>query len=80
MTDHLTAAYAEDIQIREQGLEHQTPGGLKVIVHEIKPGVIYKKDGVTVTAIQFPMDWKDRFRLSDRLAGPLSVISGTSAE
>ena len=54
MTDHLTAAYAEDIQIREQGLEHQTPGGWKVNVPEIRPGVIYRKDGVTVTAIAVP--------------------------
>jgi len=51
MTDHLIAAYAEDIRIRTEGLEHQTPGGYRVDVHEIRPGKVYDNEGVRVTAI-----------------------------
>ena len=38
MTDHLLAAFAEDIQIRTEGLEHKSPNGYKVNVHEITRG------------------------------------------
>jgi ribonuclease BN (tRNA processing enzyme) len=51
MTDHLLAAYAEDIQIRTEGLEHESPNGWRVAVHEIRPGVVYDSAGVRVTAI-----------------------------
>src|SRR6267154_874440 len=40
MTDHLLAAYSEDIDIRTNGLEHGNRTGYKVNAHEIKPGVI----------------------------------------
>jgi ribonuclease BN (tRNA processing enzyme) len=52
MTDHLIAAYAEDIKVRTEGLEHETPNGYKVSVHEIDPGVVYDSLGVCVTAIR----------------------------
>ena len=52
MTNHLIAAFAEDIKVRVEGLEHQTPDGYKVSVHEIGPGVIYDSLGVRVTAIR----------------------------
>jgi ribonuclease BN (tRNA processing enzyme) len=51
MTDHLLEAYAEDIDIRINGLEHETPDGYRVDVHQIAAGVVYEKDGVKVTAI-----------------------------
>jgi ribonuclease BN (tRNA processing enzyme) len=51
MTDHLIAAYAEDIKVRTAGLEHEPPNGYKVIVHEIDPGIVYDSLGVRVTAI-----------------------------
>jgi ribonuclease Z len=54
MTDHLIAAFAEDIKVRIEGLEHQTPNGYNVSVHEIGPGVIYDSLGVRVTAIRVP--------------------------
>jgi ribonuclease BN (tRNA processing enzyme) len=54
MTDDLLAAYAEDIDIRTNGLEHETPGGYRVTVHEIRPGVVYDSAGVRVTAIARP--------------------------
>jgi ribonuclease BN (tRNA processing enzyme) len=52
MTYHLLAAYAEDIQVRTEGLEHESPNGYRVAVHEIRDsGVVYDSAGVRVTAI-----------------------------
>ena len=80
MTDHLTAAYAEDIQVREQGLEHQTPGGWHVNVHEIKPGVAYRKNGVTVTAFAVPHgSWKQAFGYRIDTPDRSIVISGDTS-
>jgi ribonuclease Z len=52
MTDHLVQAYAEDIRIRTEGLEHETPGGWKVDVHETRGGVVYDSGGVKITAFR----------------------------
>jgi ribonuclease BN (tRNA processing enzyme) len=52
MTNQLIAAFAEDIKVRVEGLEHQTPDGYKVSVHEIGPGVVYDSLGVRVTAFR----------------------------
>lgn len=54
MTDHLIAAYSEDIAIRIEGLEHQTPQGYAVSVHEIGEGLVYDSLGVRVTATKVP--------------------------
>jgi len=51
MTDRLLDAYAEDIQIRTEGLEHETRDGYRVRVHEVQPGLVYDSAGVRVTAI-----------------------------
>jgi ribonuclease BN (tRNA processing enzyme) len=62
MTDHVLAAYTEDIRIRTEGMEHAAKDGCKVNVHEIKPGMVYKDANVTVTA--FPTkhgEWEETF-------------------
>jgi NADP-dependent 3-hydroxy acid dehydrogenase YdfG len=41
MTRHFIAAFSEDIRIRTEGLEREVPGGYRVKVHEIEPGVIH---------------------------------------
>jgi ribonuclease Z len=51
MTDHLLAAWAEDIRIRTTGLERERAEDVAVVVHEIGPGVVYDSGGVRVTAI-----------------------------
>src|SRR5713226_5430684 len=62
MTNHLLAAYSEDIRLRTEGLEHEVAGGYRVSVHEIHAGVVYEKDGVRVTAIAIQHGaWKDAF-------------------
>jgi ribonuclease BN (tRNA processing enzyme) len=80
MTDHILAAYEEDIDMRIHGLEHANPTGYQVIAHEIKPGVIYRDANVTVKAFLVRHgSWKEalgyRFETPDRTI----VISGDTA-
>jgi ribonuclease Z len=51
MTDHLIAAWAEDIDVRTHGLEHEPPNGYAVNVRELDGGVVYEEDGVKITAV-----------------------------
>jgi ribonuclease BN (tRNA processing enzyme) len=51
MTDHIVAAWKEDIDVRTNGLEHRLANGYAVRVHEISPGVVYDSAGVKITAI-----------------------------
>ena len=50
MANDILRAWSKDIAVRTQGLEHANSTGDQVIVHEIKPGVIYRDANVTVTA------------------------------
>jgi ribonuclease BN (tRNA processing enzyme) len=77
MTDHLLAAYSEDIIIRTNGLEHEVADGYQVDVHEIRGGVVYEKDGVRVTAIAVEHGaWKEAFGYRIDTADRSIVISG----
>ena len=77
MTDHIIAAWSEDIAIRTNGLEHETPNGFRVAVHEISPGVVYDSSGVKVTAIPvLHGDWKEAYGYRIDAAGRSIVISG----
>jgi ribonuclease BN (tRNA processing enzyme) len=77
MTDHLLEAYAEDIDMRINGLEHETPDGYRVAVHEIGAGVVYEKDGVKVTAIPVPHgSWRYAFGYRVDTPDRAVVISG----
>ena len=75
MTDHILAAWQEDIDIRTKGLEQRWP--LRVVAHEIKPGIVYTDASVRVTAFLVPHgQWDEaygyRFDTPDRVI----VISG----
>ena len=77
MTEHVLAAYQEDIAIRRDGMEKESPEGWKVNVHEITAGVVYKDANVTVTA--FPTrhgDWAQSFGYRFDTADRSIVISG----
>ena len=50
MTEHIQAAYTEDVDIRRNGLEQANSSGYRVNAHEIKPGIIYEDQNVTVKA------------------------------
>jgi len=77
MVDRLTDAYAEDIQIRTDGLEHEVPGGWKVDVTETRGGVVFDSGGVKVTAIPVPHgNWPVAFGYVVEGAGKRVVISG----
>ncbi|HXA63750.1 MAG TPA: MBL fold metallo-hydrolase [Bryobacteraceae bacterium] len=75
MTDHILAAWQEDIDVRTKGLEQRWP--LRVVAHEIKPGIVYTDALVRVTAFLVPHgQWDEaygyRFDAPDRVI----VISG----
>jgi ribonuclease Z len=77
MTDHVIAAWAEDIRIRTEGLEHEAPGGHGVRVQEIAPGVVYDSGGVRVTA--FPVQhgsWPEAYGYRFDTPGRSVVVSG----
>lgn len=80
MTEHIVAAYEEDIRLRIEGPEPANERGWRVNVHEIEPGVIYEDELVRVIA--FPVShgsWRDAFGF--RFEGPdrVIVISGDTA-
>lgn len=77
MARHIRAAYAKDIALRTEGLEHGNPKAYQMNVHEIKPGLVYQDANVTVTAFSVPHGSWDfaygyRFDTADRTI----VISG----
>jgi ribonuclease Z len=77
MTDHILAAYAEDIAIRLHGSQPQNESGIQVNVHEIEPGVIHRDDAVTVTSFPVPHgDWKYAFAFRFDTPDRSIVISG----
>ena len=79
MTDHVTAAYQQDIAERLHGLESANDRGWRVNVTEIEAGVIYEDSNVEVEA--FPVrhgSWPAfgyRFLTPDRAI----VVSGDTA-
>jgi ribonuclease BN (tRNA processing enzyme) len=77
MTDHLLAAYGQDIRVRIEGLEPEKTDGWKVNTREVAPGVVYQDANVKVTAIPVPhANWRSaygyRFETPDRVI----VVSG----
>ena len=77
MVDHIVAAWSEDIDIRTNGLEHEAPGGYRVTVHEIGPGVVYDSAGVRVTAIPvLHGGWKEAYGYRIDTPDRSIVISG----
>ena len=77
MTNHLLAAFSEDIEIRTKGLEHEVPGGYRVDVQEIRAGIVYEKNGVRVTAVAVQHGtWKHAFGYRIDTPDRSIVISG----
>ena len=80
MTEHILQAYRIDIETRiaPGGDQRPNPEGWKVNAHEIKPGVIYRDQKVTVTAFptQHAMEsYGYRFDTPDRSI----VVSGDTS-
>lgn len=77
MTNHLLAAFAEDIEIRTRGLEREVPRWLRQNVHEIRAGVVYDHEGVRVTAIRVPHGgWRNAYGYRVDTPDRSIVISG----
>jgi ribonuclease BN (tRNA processing enzyme) len=80
MTDHLLAAWKKDIDVRVNGLEHESAARYKVNVHENRPGEIYKDANVTVRAFLVKhATWDEAFGYRFDTAGRSIVISGDTA-
>lgn len=78
MTDHLVAAFAEDIRVRRSGGEpaHQYDPRV-VTVQEINPGIVYKDERVIVTAFAVKHGgWEQAFGYRFQTADRTIVISG----
>jgi len=77
MTDHIMAAYKEDMDIRIKGLEYGNAEGYKVNVHEIAPGIIYKDTNVTVKAFTVTHgSWPQAFGYRFETNNKVIVVSG----
>lgn len=92
MTDHLIEAYSEDIEVRTEGLAHQTADGWRVDVHEVAARgrgargqggrelggvVVYDSLGIRVTAFAVPHGmWKESYAYRFDTPDRSIVISG----
>lgn len=77
MTDHILAAYQEDISMRRYGLEPGNDVGYRVHVTELDTGFVYKDARVTVTPIPVPhSSWPQAFGYKFEAGGKTIVISG----
>lgn len=77
MTNHIMAAYKEDMDIRIKGLEYGNAEGYKVNVHEVIPGIIYKDTNVTVKAFRvIHGSWPEAFGYRFETKDKIIVVSG----
>jgi len=77
MTEHILRAYSEDIDIRLNGGEPSNKTGFKVITHDIKPGVVYRDQNVTVKAFLVNHgSWREAYGFRFETPGRTIVISG----
>jgi ribonuclease Z len=75
MVRHVLLAWQADIDIRTKGLEHRSP--LDVQAQDIKPGVVFKDDRVTVTAFQNAHgEWAETYGYKFETRDRTIVISG----
>lgn len=80
MTEHILAAWRDDIAVRTDGLEHETPGGWAVDVRETHGGVVYDSAGVRITAIPVKHgSWRWAFGYRVDAPDRSIVISGDTA-
>jgi len=77
MTEHVLAAYRQDIDIRLHGSEPANSEGYKVMAFEVIPGEVYRDSNVTVEA--FPVKhglWPQAFGYKFTTPDKVIVISG----
>lgn len=77
MTDHIMAAWKEDMDVRLHGLEPSVPRAYIVQAHDVKPGEIYRDAAVRVIA--FPVQhgsWKHAYGYRFETKDKVIVLSG----
>jgi ribonuclease BN (tRNA processing enzyme) len=84
MTNDILAAWQEDIDVRENGMEknfpHHVKNGYLVNVREIKPGIIYQDSNVTVKAFLVNHgEWKEAYGYRFETATVTIVVSGDTS-
>lgn len=80
MTSHIQKAWSKDVAVRRSGLEQANATGYKVSVHQIKPGVVYRDQNVTVTAFLVKHGtWDEAFGYRFDAADRSIVLSGDTA-
>ena len=77
MTNHILAAYKEDIDVRIHGLEMGHASGYEVHAHEIAPGIIYRDANITVKAFRVNHgSWPEAFGFRFETNNKVIVVSG----
>lgn len=77
MTRDIIDAWSEDEDVRTNGLEHESPHGYDVHVHEIAPGVVYDSGGVRIRAFLVAHGaWKEAYGYRIDTPTRSIVISG----
>ena len=79
MTEHILAAYREDIRDRLSGLEPIEAEGYLVQAHEIEPGVVLQDSRVTVEAFPVVHGSLPSFGFKFQTADRTIVLSGDTA-
>jgi ribonuclease BN (tRNA processing enzyme) len=80
MTDHVEKAWKEDVRVRREGLEQANATGYKVNVHEVRSGVVYRDENVTVTAFLVKHGiWKEAYGYTFETKDRRIVVSGDTA-
>jgi ribonuclease Z len=78
MTKHVLEAWRQDIEMRTKGLEQRH--ALIVRAHDVKAGVVYKDERVTVTAFRVAHgQWPEAFGYRFDTPGKSIVISGDTS-
>ena len=79
MTDAILGAWRDDVDVRVKGLERETREWLRVDATEIRPGVVYDRGRVKVTAIPVPHGHWQAFAYRFDLPGRSMTFSGDTA-
>jgi ribonuclease BN (tRNA processing enzyme) len=79
MTKHVLSAWKIDIENRVNGIDRLSRAGCRVIVHEIKPGVIYTDRNIRVTAFPVRHGLKHAFGFRFETPDKVIVMSGDTA-
>lgn len=77
MMHHITEAWSADIRVRTDGTQPGTPEGWRVETTVVAPGIVYRDEHVTVSAIPVPHGtWEHAYGYRFQTADRTIVVSG----